>query len=463
VALLALLVDFAHLLAAGVWVGGLLYLSLTLWLGHQLPAESRLWLYEGLIINFSTLAAGAVGVLLLSGGYLAWQHVGSWTLLFGTAYGLTLLAKIGLALPAFGIAAVNLLFIKPRFRSATEVENEVSQNLPRRFTQLVQGETLFVLLVLVAAGYLTDLQRGQDAPLLVDESGKVLLFDATVDDLSIILSLEPALVGQNQFEVYLQDAAGQPVDNASQVSLHFTFLGQSMGTATAEMTPTGEGRYTTAGGYISLIGPWQVEVSIRRPNTFDAFAPFRMEAGLGGTIRPIGSETLLERLTKFLSQSGGSVTGVLLMGLGLGWVFLAKRAAKRDWQLVPLLLPGFVALGLGIGQLYIFYDEFTPAKFTTNPILPDSSSIARGKQLYETNCAMCHGVEGQGDGELAANFFPPPVNFTAGHTTTHPDGDVYFWIKEGIEGSAMPAFGKQLSDEEVWHLVNYVRRLSAQQ
>jgi copper transport protein len=270
-------------------------------------------------------------------------------------------------------------------------------------------------------------------------------------------------VGQNQFEVYLQDAAGQPVDNASQVSLHFTFLGQSMGTATAEMTPTGEGRYTTAGGYISLIGPWQVEVSIRRPNTFDAFAPFRMEAGLGGTIRPIGSETLLERLTKFLSQSGGSVTGVLLMGLGLGWVFLARRAAKRDWQLVPLLLPGFVALGLGIGQLYIFYDEFTPAKFTTNPILPDSSSIARGKQLYETNCAMCHGVEGQGDGELAANFFPPPVNFTAGHTTTHPDGDVYFWIKEGIEGSAMPAFGKQLSDEEVWHLVNYVRRLSAQQ
>ena len=141
-----------------------------------------------------------------------------------------------------------------------------------------------------------------------------------------------------------------------------------------------------------------------------------MEAGLRGTIRPLGNQSILERLTRFLTQSGGSVTGIFLILFALGWSFLAMRAVKQDWQLVPLLLPSFVALWLGGTQLYTFYDEFTPSKFTTNHVLPDSGSVARGRQIYEANCIMCHGPEGRGDGEQGANLFPPPANFTDGHT-----------------------------------------------
>ena len=242
-----LLVDFAHMMAASVWAGGLLLFGLILALSRRLPPDSRLWLHSGLILNFSTLAAGAVGILLLSGGYLAWQHVGSWTLLFGTAYGLALLTKIGLALPAFGIAAINLLIIKPRLVASADavdegqvVDAEAAPVWSTRFTRLAQVEVIFALLVLVVAGYLTDLQRGVDAPLLTDEPGKVL-FEEGADDLSVILSLEPALVGQNTFEVFLQDEAGQPIVDAGEVSFRFTFLGQSMGTATAEAVHLGQG------------------------------------------------------------------------------------------------------------------------------------------------------------------------------------------------------------------------------
>ncbi|MEM7348304.1 MAG: CopD family protein, partial [Chloroflexota bacterium] len=475
-ATLALIADFAHILAAGVWGGGLLQLVAALWLVRQLPDASRAWYHLSLIFSFSTVAAGSVGLLLLSGGYLASLHIGTWNALFGTAYGLTLLVKLGLTFLAFGIAALNLLVIKPRLDDATSLLDPKTSDdepaleakdgtqiskLQRQFGRLVFVEAGLALLILVVAGYLTDLQRGLDAPLLANEPGKVV-FEAPADDLDVFLTLEPALVGQNTFDVYLTDAAGNQVDDAEEVSLRFTFLGQSMGTATAEAIPLGDGRYQVDGGYVSLVGPWQVEVAIRRPDTFDTFAPFRMEAGLSGTIRLFGDESSLERLTKFLTQSGGSVTGVLLVLSTIAWVFLARRAAEYEWQLVPLLLPGFVALGLGVVQLYIFFDEFTPAKFTTNPVLPDSASVSRGETLYLSNCVPCHGETGLGDGPLAPNFTIPPVNFTTGHTASHPDGDLYYWIKEGIVDTPMPAFGEQLDDEDVWHLVNYVRRLQDQ-
>ena len=62
---------------------------------------------------------------------------------------------------------------------------------------------------------------------------------------------------------------------------------------------------------------------------------------------------------------------------------------------------------------------------------------------------------------LPPTLNPPPADYGAGHTDSHPDGDVYYWIREGLEQTAMPAFGDKLTTEETWHLVNYVRRLSA--
>ncbi|MDX1524591.1 MAG: CopD family protein, partial [Anaerolineae bacterium] len=279
-ALLALIVDYAHMLAAGVWVGGLLQLVLALWLVRRLTAKSRAWLNWGAVLNFAAAAATSVGVLLLSGGYLAWKHINSWTLLFGTAYGLTLVAKLGLIFPTLGIAVANLLVIKPRLEQAlNDPETPASQRWYGRLNSLTIIEAGFAVMVLAAAAYLTDLQRGLDAPLLTNDPGKVL-FEEQVDDLSVVLGLEPALVGQNTFDVYLQDKNGRPVEDAEEVFLRFTFLGQSMGVSTAEATHLGQGRYQAEGGYISLVGGWQVEVVIRRPGAFDTFAPFRMEAGL---------------------------------------------------------------------------------------------------------------------------------------------------------------------------------------
>ena len=63
-----------------------------------------------------------------------------------------------------------------------------------------------------------------------------------------------------------------------------------------------------------------------------------------------------------------------------------------------------------------------------------------------------------GDGPASAGLNPPPANLLV-HVPLHPDRALFGFIHDGIEGAAMPALGETLSDDEVWHLVNYIRTL----
>ena len=83
--------------------------------------------------------------------------------------------------------------------------------------------------------------------------------------------------------------------------------------------------------------------------------------------------------------------------------------------------------------------------------------IAKGKQLFLVNCASCHGPEGKGDGERAAELNPKPRNY---HTEKFKFGaaplQIYNTITDGSPGTSMPAF-VLLPAEDRWALVHYVR------
>ncbi len=97
-----------------------------------------------------------------------------------------------------------------------------------------------------------------------------------------------------------------------------------------------------------------------------------------------------------------------------------------------------------------------------NPIPPDAESLAIGQRVYNVNCAVCHGDQGNGDGPMAAQFTTyqanPPAVLTADRLQQVPDSHFYNVTTNGL-GQFMPAFGNLIPGDEIWNLINYVREL----
>lgn len=91
--------------------------------------------------------------------------------------------------------------------------------------------------------------------------------------------------------------------------------------------------------------------------------------------------------------------------------------------------------------------------------------LAKGKELYASNCSSCHGDAGKGDGAAAAALVPPPRNFVSldqqWKNGSSPLG-MFKTLSNGIEGSSMASYAN-LSEDERWALVHYVRAWVPQQ
>ena len=92
-----------------------------------------------------------------------------------------------------------------------------------------------------------------------------------------------------------------------------------------------------------------------------------------------------------------------------------------------------------------------------NPVKANNASRARGKKLFAANCASCHGVAGRGDGPAGAALSPKPADLAV-MAGQHPDGDFAWKIANGR--GPMPAWNGQLSDKNIWDLVNFIQGLA---
>lgn len=104
---------------------------------------------------------------------------------------------------------------------------------------------------------------------------------------------------------------------------------------------------------------------------------------------------------------------------------------------------------------------------TRNPTTATPESIAKGKELYmertKGNCVFCHGETGAGNEANFAKLHRKPADLTnKERQAAMTDGEVYWKITKGIQG-IMPAGEKRMTEEERWHVVNYVRTLAKTQ
>jgi putative copper export protein/mono/diheme cytochrome c family protein len=97
-----------------------------------------------------------------------------------------------------------------------------------------------------------------------------------------------------------------------------------------------------------------------------------------------------------------------------------------------------------------------PTTYYASPTGFTFASIARGKDLFATYCAGCHGDSGRGDGLDAKTLDVKPPDLTAEQIYAHRDGDLFWWIGHGI-GDAMPGFEPPLDESARWNLIDFIR------
>ena len=95
-----------------------------------------------------------------------------------------------------------------------------------------------------------------------------------------------------------------------------------------------------------------------------------------------------------------------------------------------------------------------------NPVKSSPESLAHAKTMYGIDCAVCHGQNGDGKGEVVQelklkmkDFSDPAV--LKGRT----DGELFYIIKNGDTAMKMPPEGPRAKDDDIWALVNYLRTM----
>lgn len=432
----AVFFDYAHLISASLWFGGLALLAGVLLRALPDQHDRRVVLAQALP-RFSATALVCWGLLAVSGVYAWWLQGGSRDVLRETPYGQAMLLKLALIALVLLIALLNLLLVT---RHLTRAGAESQSAWFGRLGYAVLAELVLTTLILLAAGRMTSLPPGREV-LATERYGQTVHFE--LDDRAVTLQFVPGAAGPNHF---LVTVPGDAVPFGAQAFLGFTYLDQDIGSANVELGRSALTTFETHGSQFGVAGNWEVGLTVRLPDGVEWTDTQSLAIDTTGS--PIPKEP-------WRLGTGGAV-GLLLIGIAFTGFAIAWRAGKSRLRMESAGL-GVAAALLGLmlmtqartqpGSSYYFGLE--------NPVAASSDSITRGSALFAANCLACHGASGQGDGPLSAGMYPPPANFLAPHTRLHTDGQFFDWIRNGKPNTSMPAF-TTLTDEEIWHLINYI-------
>jgi len=140
------------------------------------------------------------------------------------------------------------------------------------------------------------------------------------------------------------------------------------------------------------------------------------------------------------------VTGALLVVQGRGvsarpdpsWVEMRAALFLRGWLTPPIY------------------------KGLKNPVTATPDNFVAGRQHFADHCASCHANDGSGGTEMGRSFYPKTPDMRLPRTQELSDGEIFYFIENGIRLTGMPAWSTGTPDGEKasWELVHFIRRLS---
>jgi uncharacterized membrane protein len=301
--------DWGHMYSAAIWIGGLAGLAV---LRASKPPRAGLLgeLWPNVLRRFSAIAMVCVGVLILTGLWTAWLHLGPPRLLVQTLYGATLLVKLGLVLIVLGVAAANQLWLLPRIEAVRgDGGGSTASNAMRRFRTTVAAEVVLGMLILLVVPFLSGSARSQE----LQAKAADLTQARQVAGHAVRLRPSGAQPGLTDYDVWAPNAGDR-------VSVAFSSAQLGVPETKVLATSLGGDRYRVSGLYTAIAGAWQARVETRRAAaTFD----------LGVTKTPAEPEKAPPPIVASSTWAWGigELLAVLLV-LG-GARYLARRLTRR--------------------------------------------------------------------------------------------------------------------------------------
>lgn len=245
-----------HVLAASVWLGGLVGLILAFRQRNDASAPSADALAR-LVVRFGTLASLTVALLLISGIVDAWITLGSLESLWHTTYGRILLGKVALVGFVLIVAAWNHFRLVPAI--AETPDDSAGWNQLRR---TVTAEASLLALAVLLTGFLVNqspLAQGAATP----APPLVASFSVPAGDAILTGTIEPARIGDNEIRFAILDAAGNPIEPVEPPEIQISNAILGLGPISTVSAPGDEPGAFQATIRFPSAGLWEVRIPVR--------------------------------------------------------------------------------------------------------------------------------------------------------------------------------------------------------
>ncbi|MBC7441165.1 MAG: copper resistance protein CopC [Ramlibacter sp.] len=307
---LAVVASASHLVAAGVWAGGLAILAFCLIPMMRIHPDARARILGSAWRSFGPMAAIATAVLVATGIYEAGLHIPDLSFVAATVYGGAVAAKLVLVIVALALAAINTMLVNPPLAARVgRVLRRQGGWVPlsrRRFVTVVAAEVFVLAVAVGAAGVLTSVPTAREIAIATRQTE---LHTATVDGLFV--TLEEVAAGQGQSRLIVRSRSIVKLEEAPVSAVSVALAGPT-GTREVQFDRIEPGRYeaeTVKPGP----GAWIASVSLERDGLPTAVTRLRLTvpAENAETVRPLQLVT--------------SALAVLLLAVALGALLTARR------------------------------------------------------------------------------------------------------------------------------------------
>lgn len=431
----AVFVDWAHTLAVGIWVGGLAVLALVLPVALKPYAgDARREALLVVLHRFSRVVIYALAVVVATGVYSAFNWLYQPSDLTQTGWGLSLLVKLALVSGLLLFGLLHHVAANPeRFETWSQrVERAVRIGLTLRL------EAALALVTLAAVAYLS--ASAVPKPVFVTQGVSVPNAEDTVDDLAVHVSLSPGGPGVNTYDIVIE-SAGQAVEDA-EVQMQVVSPARDWRSTWESVPAVGAGLYVASDALIDREGVWLTLFDIRMPDGETRRAALRWEISPDAAIPTIINPGFFNWL---------ALGGVLVTLAWAAYPFAFRFYKWLDWRPVSVVAAAsavmatvlFTGIAIwGVNQSAADYEAtINPPPQIVNPILPDAESLVLGGQFFGEYC---------GEWEAADDF-----DDLVERLPRTRDEILYFATRDGWRG--LPPCTGDLTDEQRWHLVNYIR------